>query len=279
MQFRFLIKIVFGICLIPALSHAQRYEFGTWIGGSTYFGDLNTNTSFKYTQPAAGVYTRYNFDSRLAAKLSFTYGGVKGMDSASNYYFEQRRNLSFYSAIWEAEIQGEFNFMNYSSRNPKMKYSPYFLLGFGLFGFDPKTKYGNTVFHLQPVGTEGQGYPEYSANDPYKLTKPFWVIGGGFKWRVSKNLSLFGEGAVRKVFSDYLDDVSTVYPDKLILQNESGPLTVNLSDRSLELGGQPVGATNKYRGDLKKDDYFFFGLGFSFTINSYKCPFLYKEDY
>lgn len=276
----FFIKAIIILFLIPCISNAQRNEFGGWIGGSTYFGDLNTNTSFRYTQPVAGLYTRYNFDSRIAAKLSFSYGGVKGMDSASDYYFEQRRNLSFYSSIWEAEIQGEFNFLSYSSRNPKMKYSPYFLLGFGVFGFDPKTKFGDTEFYLQPIGTEGQGYPEYTANNPYKLTKPFWVIGGGFKWRVSKSFSMFGEAAVRKTFTDYLDDVSNVYADKLILQNEAGPLVVNLSDRSLELGGQPVGSTNKFRGDpTRNDNYFFFGVGFSFTINKYKCPFLFKEDY
>lgn len=276
---RLLIKTILGLCLLPALSFAQRYEFGAWLGGSTYFGDLNTNTSFRYTEPAAGLYTRYNLDTRIAAKLSFTYTGVKGMDSASDYYFEQRRNLSFYSSLWETEVQGEFNFMSYSSTNPKMKFTPYFLLGFGVFGFNPKTKFGDAVFELQPIGTEGQGYPEYSTKTPYKLIKPFWCIGGGFKFKASKTLSIFGEGAVRKTFTDYLDDVSTQYPDKLILQNEAGPLAVNLSDRSLELKGQPVGATNKYRGDSKKDNYFFFGIGFSYTINNYKCPFLYKEDY
>ncbi len=279
MRLRGLINALLFLFLFPAVSVAQRNEFGIFLGGSTYFGDLNTNTSFNYTQPTTALYTRYNFDSRIAAKISFSYGGVKGMDSASNYYFERRRNLSFYSSIWEAEVQGEFNFMGYSSRNPKMKYSPYFLLGLGVFGFDPKTRFGDTEFNLQSIGTEGQGYPEYTANNPYKLTKPFWVVGGGFKWRVSKNFSMFGEAAVRKTFTDYLDDVSTVYPDKLILQNEAGPLVVNLSDRSLELGGQPVGSTNKYRGDQKKDNYLFIGVGFSFTINRYKCPFLYKEDY
>ncbi len=272
-------KSILFLCLLPLFATAQRYEFGIWAGGSTYFGDLNTNTSFKFTQPVSGVYSRYNIDSRLAAKLGFSYGAVRGMDSVSDFYFEQRRNLSFHSTIWEAEIQGEFNFMGYNSRNPKMKYSPYFLIGLGVFGFNPKTKFGNTVFDLQPIGTEGQGYPEYSSRKPYKLTKPFWTIGGGFKLRISKNLSVFGEGAVRKTFTDYLDDVSTVYPDKLILQNEGGPLAVNLSDRSLELAGIPVGATNKYRGDIKTDDYFFFGLGLSFTINNYKCPFVYKDDY
>lgn len=273
-------SIFFGVSLLCIVhAHAQRYEFGGWGGGSTYFGDLNTNTSFKYTKPAAGLYARYNFDPRIAAKLSVTYGGVKGMDSASNYYFEKQRNLSFYSGIWEIEAQGEFNFMSYSSRHPKMRYSPYFLLGFGVFGFDPKTQYGTTEFYLQQYGTEGQGYPEYIGRKPYKLTKPFICIGGGFKWRVTKTFSMFGEAAVRKTYTDYLDDVSTVYPDKLILANEAGPLAVNLSDRSLELSGVPVGATNKYRGDLKRDDYFFFGLGCSFTINTYKCPFLYKDDY
>lgn len=78
---------------------------------------------------------------------------------------------------------------------------------------------------------------------------------------------MFGEAAVRKTFTDYLDDVSNVYADKLILQNEAGPLVVNLSDRSLELGGQPIGSTNKFRGDpTRKDNYFSSELDFHLQL-------------
>ncbi|HAP01522.1 MAG TPA: hypothetical protein DCQ93_06305 [Bacteroidetes bacterium] len=273
------IKIFIWLSFLPASSFAQRYNFGTWLGGSTYFGDLNTNTSFKYTRPAGGLYVRYNFDTRICAKASFSYGGVKGMDSASDNYYQQQRNLSFYSSIWEISAQGEFNFMDYSSSKSNMFYTPYFLLGAGIFGFDPHAVYGNASYRLQPIGTEGQGYPEYPTAAKYKLTKPFIVVGGGFKLRVTKTFSMFGEAAVRKTYTDYLDDDGGLYPDHLVLYNEAGPLAVNLSDRSLELGGQPVGAAGKYRADNKRDDYFFFGIGVSYTINTYKCPFLYKDDY
>lgn len=163
----------------------------------------------------------------------------------------------------------------------KIKYVLYslFLLGAGIFGFDPHAVYGNASYRLQPIGTEGQGYPEYPTAAKYKLTKPFIVVGGGFKLRVTKTFSMFGEAAVRKTYTDYLDDDGGLYPDHLVLYNEAGPLAVNLSDRSLELGGQPVGAAGKYRADNKRDDYFFFGIGVSYTINTYKCPFLYKDDY
>ena len=31
---------------------AQRWDFGPWIGGASYFGDLNTHTSFRFVNPA-----------------------------------------------------------------------------------------------------------------------------------------------------------------------------------------------------------------------------------
>ena len=252
---------------------AQRTEFGIWAGGSTYFGDLNTNTSFRLTKPATGVYGRINFNSRISVKVMAAYAQVAGNDAYSGNYYQIHRNLSFTSPILEASGQLEFNFLDYSSTNPKFKFSPYFLLGFGVFNFNPSTEYGGSSFKLQPIGTEGQGYPEYADKKPYKLTGPFISIGGGFKYRVNKNFSLFLEGAVRKTFTDYLDDVGGVYPSEIVLLNEGGPLAANLSDRSNQIGGLAVGQENKYRADKKKDNYFLFGLGLSFTINSYKCPF------
>ena len=42
-----------------------------------------------------------------------------------------------------------------------------------------------------------------------------------------------------RMFSDYLDDVSTVYPDKDDLLRQRGELAVRLSDRSIDVPIQP----------------------------------------
>lgn len=261
-----------SVLLCPLQLLAQQTEFGIIGGGATYFGDLNTNTSFRLTQPMAGVYGRINLDSRISFKLAASYASVAGDDKYADNYYQVHRNLSFKSPIYEAETQIEFNFLDYSSDNPKFRYTPYFLFGLGLFNFDPIAVYKDAEYRLQPIGTEGQGYAEYPDRKPYKLTSPFWLIGGGFKYKVNKNVSVFFEAANRKSFTDYLDDAGNVYPDKIVVYNEGGPLVANLSDRSAEVGGLPVGSGNKFRADKKKDDYLFFGIGFSVTINKYKCP-------
>lgn len=253
---------------------AQQNEFGIVGGFCNYFGDLNTNTSFKLMKNAFGAYYRYNYDGRLCAKLQLGYGKVEGNDALANNYFQRQRNLSFYSDIFEVAVTGEFNFMDFDSKNPKHFFSPYLCTGLAVFNFDPRTTFQGEEYRLQLIGTEGQGLPQYPDREPYKLVSRAWIIGGGFKLRLNRNFSTFIEIANRKTNTDYLDDVSKTYADRQIMYAEGGPLKVLLSDRSLEVSDVPVGGSNKMRGDAKKrDDYLMMQLGISFTINTYKCPY------
>ncbi|HZF99457.1 MAG TPA: DUF6089 family protein [Chitinophagales bacterium] len=275
---RFLFYAVL-FCLYALSATAQQNEFGIWGGAANYFGDLNTNTNFKYKKPTVGAYYRFNYDNRLSAKLSVGYASVAAHDSVSDNYFQKQRNLSFYSDIFEVALTGEFNFQEFSTSNPKYFFSPYLCGGFGVFTFDPRTEFGGSEYRLQPVGTEGQGLPQFPDREPYKLISTAWIIGGGIKYRFSRNLSTFIEVANRKTRTDYLDDVSKQYVDRQILYNEGGPLKVSLADRSFEVSDVPVGNTNKMRGDhLKNDDYLLMTIGLSFTIVSYKCPYQIRYD-
>lgn len=225
-------------------------------------------------KPASGVFYRYNFNSRLSIKTTVSAANIAGDDKYSDNVFQRQRNLSFNSRLFEAGVQGEFNFKDFKNEKPRFNFSPYLLGGFSVFSFDPTTMYLGNKYRLQPLGTEGQGLPEYGDKAPYKLVSRAWVIGGGFKYRVSRNLSLWVEAANRHTHTDYLDDVSGQYANRLVLQNESGPLTTALADRSIEVTGAPVGGQNKMRGDtVKRDDYLFMSFGITFTINRYHCPF------
>ena len=277
-RFRHTAGILSILLTLPALVSAQRTEFGYWLGGSTYTGDLNTNTSFQDTRQSLGIYYRYNYDSRVAVKTSAYWSQVAGNDAHSDNKFQLNRNLNFYSDVYEVSSQIEFNFKPYSSQNKKDKWAPYFIAGFSLLSFNPKTTYEGSVVRLQPLGTEGQGLPEYPDRELYKLRTTAWVVGGGLKVKLSKNLSFHIEGANRKTHTDYLDDVSLTYVPRNIMLNENpvnGFQAAALADRSAsgEPGANAQGG--KQRGDLKKrDSYFYFGIGFSFTINRYNCPFV-----
>ncbi|MBA2423544.1 MAG: outer membrane beta-barrel protein, partial [Chitinophagales bacterium] len=160
-------KIFFLINLLMALlacdAIAQKNDFGFWAGGANYFGDLNTQTSFHFTNPAGGIFYRYNFDERISARVNLNVGRVWADDAYSDDYYQTTRNLGFSSNILESSAHLEFNFLPYSlkpyaSINNKQKYTPYLLAGLGVFHFNPMVKYNNQKVQLQPLGTEGQGY-------------------------------------------------------------------------------------------------------------------------
>ncbi len=275
-KFFFITALLFSVV---TSSFAQRYDFGAWLGGGTYFGDLNTRTNFRFTNPALGAFARINFDERLSFRANLCDGHVWADDKYSPSYYERTRNLGFSSNIFEASGQVEFNFLPFSNISfnaitAKQKYSPYVLIGFGVFHFNPTAVYNGTKVKLQPLGTEGQGYPEYPDLKKYHRTSTAILFGGGIKFRLKKNFGMQVEGGVRKTSTDYLDDVSTVYADPIILEHEGGHEVAFLADPSVEVLGEPIGRTGMMRGDShKSDDYFFFGVSLIYTLKPYKCPF------
>jgi hypothetical protein len=266
-------------CLVLSFSaFAQKDDFGAWLGGANYFGDLNTETRLRFVNPAGGLFYRHNFDERISARINAGAGRVWADDAYATNYYEVTRNLGFSTNIFEASAQLEFNFLPYStipysSMKEKHRFTPYVAMGFGVFHFNPFVKYNGEKVFLQPLGTEGQGYPPEFPKS-YKRTSTAFLIGGGFKIRLGRVTGLTIEGGVRKTSTDYLDDVSGVYADPNILLGEGGPMVAFLADPSVEILPEPVGATGKMRGDSKKnDDYFFFGVGFSYTLKPYRCPY------
>ena len=99
-------------------------------------------------------------------------------------------------------------------------------------------------------------------------------IGGGVKYSLSKHWTLGLEFSYRQLFTDYLDDVSSVYADRSIIEDgENGDIAVQLADRSTEVDIIPIGEEGKQRGDSKRKDAFLFsGISLSYSIQHYKCP-------
>jgi len=115
------------------------------------------------------------------------------------------------------------------------------------------------------LSTEGQGiYPD---KKPYSLWQPTIPFGGGFKFAISENLRIGFEIGLRKLFTDYLDDVSTSYPDQNDLLAARGQTAVDFSYRSDEVPGGDAAFPTKstQRGGAKqKDMYYFTGLNIMF---------------
>ena len=269
----FLLLLALFACSLTASAQLEMrgLEIGPWVGASVYLGDLNTDFGLDRPNVAGGFGARYNFNHRLSARVSFNYGKIEAYDSDSDNPFELNRNLSFQSTIFDGTAQFEFNFLPYFHGHREYFYTPYAFAGVSVFRYDPKaeTAAGDLV-SLRELGTEGQ-----LRGEEYLVFGSALTYGVGFKWDLSYEISMDINIAVRNANTDYLDDVSTTYPDRSDLARSRGPLAVELYDRGLMLDdeGNSIDREGEQRGDATVNDrYIFVGIGFNYYFGDVRCP-------
>ncbi len=265
----FLHFLLFFSLLSTYKVEAQYNEVGVIFGASNYKGELSRHMiNSDFLHPAFGLFYRHNWNRRLSWKIELNYGRISGDDAKAKTPFEIDRNLSFYSDIIEVSPQIEFNFLPFETGRADYPFSPYLFTGLSVFYFNPKAKFGNDVFDLQPLGTEGQNI---NGNNRYKRVQIAIPIGGGIKISVGK-IGIGIEVGARRTYSDYLDDVSTLYPDMAALLAANGSNAVALSDRSfsrLDTSADVTNAFNKQRGNsTDKDWYLFAGITVFWRLSS-----------
>ena len=250
-----------------AQKNTTRYqEFGIFLGGSYYIGDLNRAHLNSLTQPAGGVVYRYNFNPRFDIKANLLFGSVKGDDSQSGVPSQVTRNLSFKSPITELAAEFEFNFLEYTLGNTKTPFTPYVFAGVAGFRFNPQGQIGDNYFNLQPLGTEGQG-TVLNSSKRYKLMQISAPFGLGIKASISKMIGVSLEWGWRKTFTDYIDDCSKTYVDPVQLTALSGPSAAYFSDPSLV--ADHTANIGKQRGNSRtKDWYSFAGIMITFKLRA-----------
>ncbi len=247
---------------------AQSTEFGVFLGTTTYKGELNNSLfNTKLLQPAVGILYRKNFNNHWAYRLGLNLGAIAGDDALSNDEYQQRRNLSFRSRIWDAHALLEFNFFPYQIANPKSRVSPFIFGGLSVYHFNPQAELQGEWYDLQPLGTEGQGTSAYPDRNKYHRLAVSIPFGGGIKIRFSRRFGMTLEAGARRTYTDYLDDVSTTYAEKDVLLTQNGELAVLFSDRSKD--GQVLTNNNRQRGNASTNDWYMFtGITINYTLSS-----------
>lgn len=257
--------------LLAQNSVVQEGEFGIGLGGGHYFGDLNTRAKLNRAKAAASIFFRKNLGNYIAVRVgaSFAQLGYSDRYNTHNEYMHLR-NLSFNSRVWELTLQGDFNFFRFMPGEPEFSFTPYITFGAGVFSYDPYAYLRGRKINLRPLGTEGQGTNPYGS---MAICIPF---GGGIKYALNDRINIGFEVLHRFTNTDYLDDVSTVYPDAAIFPpNPDGSPSdaFLLYDRSYELTSPPIGIKGRARGMSKQKDQFVTAmLHISFNLQSYKCP-------
>lgn len=248
------------------LSFSQSFRLHVGGGLSNYIGDIQQKRlSFNQINAVYSFGAAYDINDQLAIRFDYSHGKVEGDDKKSGNTKISKRNLNFKSEIKEVALIAEYSWAN----NYTAPFTPYFFTGIGVFKFNPSTldSAGRVVF-LHDLSTEGQGLKKYPDRKPYNLTQFNIPIGAGMKFNLTENIFVAVEGGIRKLFTDYLDDVSTSYPDRDALLAGKGQLAVDLSYRADELPPYnhtfPKGGSQ--RGNKDKDWYYFAQFRINFKL-------------
>ncbi len=283
------------LLLVASMAQAQRwkrnrYEFNFGVGVSNFLGELGganqvgthyfKDFEWSLTNFAASVGLRYKLSSYFALNSHLTYGRISGDDKLTTEFYRHYRNLSFYSNIYEFNINFEGAYQEEQMgrlyrlkghHGGKLGYEIYMyaFAGVGIFYFDPKTTYQGKTYRLQPLGTEGEGWDP--AKSKYSLVQFCIPLGLGFKYTLDQTWGVGLEVGMRKTFTDYLDDVSTNYYDfsnapkgsdesiAALLADRSGTDGVNKDPNYVQVTGPGV-----QRGNPKEKDSYMFAV---FSVN------------
>jgi hypothetical protein len=254
-KFLFAIVLFFSSVALPA----QNIHLFITGGMMNYQGDLQSKRfTLKQSHAFAGFGAYYEVTDQLYIRAGFLMGKVSGDDKLST--LNKDRNLNFFSQVMEFHVGAEYDLIN----SYEHTITPYLYAAVAGYHFDPYTfDAANKKVYLQPLGTEGQGF---GGRKKYSLTQLSIPFGGGVKMPLTDNIYLRLEGGLRKLFTDYLDDVSTFYVSGADLLANNGQQAVDLSFRKDELQpSAPYPDPGAKRGNPKSKD-FYYTLGFTLSF-------------
>jgi hypothetical protein len=248
---------VFLVILVIA-ANAQTYKNTTfsgnlYLGMSNMMGDLGGSNfigsrglmdyDFRSNRLAGGLGVTLHTGGSFSFGLNFLATRLYGDDDFSEQDFQVERNLCVRTDILEGDFLIEYRPFSRSSGFNRF----YIYSGVGLMYYQPKAELNDDWYKLRTLGTEGQYLDD--GDGPYKELQVVVPYGLGYKFRLAKSTSLILDLGFRKTFTDYLDDVSTVYANPVDLALATEAEAAQLADRSIN--GKAPGLE---RGNSEKDD-------------------------
>ena len=269
----------------PLVGFSQfKWDFGGSVGAANYLGDIGgkeltrrdfvPDLKFSQTHLAASGFARYKVHPNISLKAEFTYGRISGKDKLTTNNGRNKRNLNFRNNIFELAFTGEFFFYEINDIGRAFRYRNdfrcYIYAGIAGYHHNPKGQLGGAGawIPLRPLGTEGQN--NKPGMKPYNLWCLSIPTGVGFYFTINKQHRITYEIGWRTTFTDYLDDISTVYasdaelnndPTAISMANQTGLITTPADDDYYSyLPGEK-------RGDpTHGDSYIFTTVGYSYCM-------------
>jgi hypothetical protein len=288
----FKLTITAFLFVLGTVAYAQyNIDFGVKLGASNYLGDIGgqekTRRGFvmdmklKETNLTAGIYGRYKINGTFGVQASLNIGKISGDDAQSSNVGRNTRNLRFKNNVVEFSTRGEVYIFELNDVGGHGRYwvdmKAYGFTGFTAFHHNPKGRLSNGTewYKLQPLQTEGVAYSQWG----------FGVPAGLGLYFTYKRKHRFGmEMCWTTTFTDYLDDISSVYADPATLGSDLARELANQSalvtdDVALLSNYAPPSENNMgKRGDpTHNDTYLFTTLSYGYVLRG-KSNF-YSQNY
>lgn len=244
---------------------------GLSLNAMNYYGDLSPvskklSTDYSLTKIGLGISGSRSLVPGVFARAAYNFGKIEGNDFNSKIIDNDggssvgrySRNLQFQNLIHELSLGFEFDLLtNNSGARGRFPLNAYVFVGVAGIAHSPKAiapEFDKTgaplpaagkLVDLRDIGTEGQ-HIENSGLSPYGKFALAIPVGFGIKYKLHHNFDFNFEFGFRKLFTDYLDDVSGKYVDLSLFDNE-------LARAMTERGSETV---NAMTGEDRNTDYY-----------------------
>ncbi|RAJ14672.1 type IX secretion system protein PorG [Olleya aquimaris] len=170
-------------------STAQINEFGLYLGGSNFIGDVGATDYIAPQQLALGAIYKWNRSPRHSYRISLIFTELEGIDKNSDDPSRQIRGLEFSNQIIELSAGVEFTFFDFNLHQGGMVSTPYLYTGVSA------TQHDN--FYLNNAGVlEKEDTSSIAWGIPMVL---------GFKTSITPEIILAFEVGARYTFTDEID--------------------------------------------------------------------------
>lgn len=194
------------------------WDFGIHLGGANYLGEMGGkelprrdfiwDMKLSQTRWCVGAFARRKINRLISINSGILYFRIQGADDLSTNPARVGRNLNFRNDMLEWYLRPEFTIFADNDLGGRGRYHTDFRLfgyvGVALYYSNPKSQINHQgdFFALHDYTTELVNYSHFGLAIPVGIGMHFTIhrrhrIGWDFGWRTT--------------FTDYLDDVSTVY--------------------------------------------------------------------
>jgi hypothetical protein len=277
--------LALSLCALVSTKAQYNWDFGGKLGAANYLGEIGgkedirrnfiMDMKLRATRPVISAYARYKLNGYFAFSGSITLGQITGDDQFSENIGRNTRNLRFKNNLFEVSTRTELYIYEMNDVGGSGRYwvdmKIYGFTGLSVFRSNPKGRIDGQSewYELQPLQTEGVQYSKWGLGIP---------AGAGVFFTYKRKHRMGFEMNWTTTFTDYLDDISTVYADPSGMSS----LGAQLANQSALTDADPVllqsFQAGQKRGDpTHNDSYLFATLSYGYVLRG-KSNF-YKQNY